>query len=415
MEGANMASKLIPELKNLPYSPVSTFKEVDRAPIDAGPARPIAPLTPEARKLADIFADVDIRLNGNRPWDIQVFDSQLYRRVLSQGSLGAGESYMDGWWDADALDEFFTRVHRLNPYDKLGAWGVLWLALKGRILNRQTKRRSREVAHEHYDLGNDLYEAMLGRRMQYTCAYWKDASTLDEAQEKKLSLICRKLQLAPGMRVLELGGGFGGFAQYMASEYGCQVVSYNISKEQVAYGRELCHGLPVRFEQKDYRESIRETDSFDRVAAVGLCEHIGYKNYRGFLEVARSRLKDKGLFLLHTIGGNESVTSTDAWVDKYIFPNGMIPSLAQLGKAMEGLWVVEDLHNFGPDYDRTLLAWWRNFERAWPMLRQKYDDRFYRMWKFYIMGSAGRFRARKLQLWQFVLSKGDIPAYTPVR
>jgi cyclopropane-fatty-acyl-phospholipid synthase len=414
MEGANMASKLTPELKNSPYPALSTFQEVERPP-DIRQAEPSAPLSPEAHKLAEIFASVDIRLNGTRPWDLRVFDNRVYQRVLSEGSIGAGESYMDGWWDSNALDEFFYRIHRLNPYDKLGVWGVLWLALKGRIWNLQTKGRGRRVAHEHYDLGNDLYEAMLGRRMQYTCAYWKGASTLDEAQENKLSLICRKIQLAPGMKVLELGGGFGGLAHYMAAEYGCQVVSYNISKEQVAYGRELSKGLPVRFEQKDYRESVGDPDSFDRVVAIGLCEHIGYKNYRSFLEIAQSRLKDKGLFLLHTIGGNQSFTSTDAWVDKYIFPNGMIPSLAQLGKAMENLWVVEDLHNFGPDYDRTLLAWWQNFERAWPDLRSKYGDRFYRMWKFYIMASAGRFRARKLQLWQFVLSKGDIPAYTPVR
>jgi cyclopropane-fatty-acyl-phospholipid synthase len=126
-------------------------------------------------------------------------------------------------------------------------------------------------------------------------------------------------------------------------------------------------------------------------------------------------LNDQGLFLLHTIGGNESVTSTDPWIDKYIFPNGMIPSIAQLGAAMERLWVVEDWHNFGPDYDRTLLAWWDNFDRAWPTVRARYGDRFYRMWKFYIMGCAGSFRARKLQLWQVLLSKGDIAGYTPVR
>ena len=409
-----MASKSTPELKHLRYPSLSPFQEVEPSP-DARQTEPSSALPPEGRKLAEILAAVDVRLNGGRPWDIRVFDERFYQRVFSEGSLGAGESYMDGWWDAVALDELCTRIHRLNPYDKLGTWGVLWLALKGRILNRQTQGRAKRVAHDHYDLGNDLYEAMLGQRMQYTCAYWKGANTLDEAQENKLSLICKKLHLSSGMKVLELGGGFGGLAHYLATQHGCQVVTYNISEEQVAYGRDLCKGLPVRFEQKDYRESARELDSFDRVVAIGLCEHIGYKNYRRFLEIAQARLKNKGLFLLHTIGANESVTSTDAWVDKYIFPNGMIPSLAQLGSAMENLWVVEDLHNFGPDYDRTLLAWWNNFERAWPALRADYGDRFYRMWKFYILGSAGRFRARKLQLWQFVLSKGDIPAYTPVR
>jgi cyclopropane-fatty-acyl-phospholipid synthase len=365
--------------------------------------------------MAKILALADIQVDGNRRWDMRVHDERVYQRILSEGSMGAGESYMEGWWDVEALDEFFTRIQRADLQKKLGAFSAFWLALKGRIFNRQTRSRSRKVVQEHYDLGNDIYEAMLGRRMQYTCAYWQGAKTLDQAQENKLHLISRKIQLTPGMKVLDLGGGFGGLAHFMATEYGCQVVSYNISKQQVSYGRELCRGLPVRFEEKDYREVVHEKEQFDRVVAIGLCEHIGHKNYHPFLELVRRRLKDAGLFLLHTIGGNRSETSTDPWVDKYIFPNGMFPSIRQLGKAMENLWVVEDWHNFGPDYDKTLLAWWENFERAWPSLRPKYGERFYRMWKFYILGSAAGFRARKLQLWQIVLSQGDIPSYTPVR
>jgi cyclopropane-fatty-acyl-phospholipid synthase len=377
--------------------------------------RSTAPPSAARRIVAEVLANADIRINGERPWDLQVHDERLFERVLAQGSIGAGESYMDGWWDAERLDEFFTKLHSADPYKHLLKPRAAWLALKGKILNLQTKTRSRRVAQEHYDLGNDLYEAMLGQRMQYTCAYWKDALTLDEAQENKLHLICRKIHLAPGMRVLELGGGFGDLARFMATEYGCEVVSYNISSEQAAYGRDLCKGLPIRFERKDYREAANEEERFDRVVAIGLCEHIGHKNYRRFLEIAHGRLKERGFFLLHTIGGNQSVTSTDPWIDKYIFPNGMIPSIAQLASAMEGIWVMEDWHNFGPDYDRTLLAWWENFDRAWPALREKYGERFYRMWRFYLLGVAGRFRTRKLQLWQIVLSKGDVPSYAPVR
>jgi cyclopropane-fatty-acyl-phospholipid synthase len=373
------------------------------------------PLPAAGQKISQILALAGIEVNGSRPWDIQVRDDRFYKRVLSEGSLGAGESYADGWWEAEALDEFFTRIQRADVPQNVGVFLALWLALKSRLFNRQSKSRSGKLAREHYDLGNDIYEAMLDRRMQYTCAYWANASTLDEAQEDKLRLICRKIGLKPGMTVLELGGGFGGLAHFMASEYGCRVVSYNISKEQVRYGRELCKGHTVRFEDKDYRESIHEKELFDRAVSIGMCEHIGYKNYRPFLELVYSRLKDKGLFLLHTIGGNRSVTSTDYWIDKYVFPNSMIPSIAQLGKAMEGLWVMEDWHSFGPDYERTLLAWWDNFERAWPALRPKYGDRFYRRWKLYLMASAGTFRARKLQLWQIVLSKGELPSYTPVR
>ena len=405
-----MASSLRPALTG--PGPLSPGRD-DGNPCDTNDA--FIPQSAAARKVAEILALADIRMNGHRTWDIQVHDPRFYQRLLSEGSLGAGESFMDGWWDADALDEVFTRVHRMNPYDKVGIWSTLWLALKGRILNRQAGTRAAEVAHEHYDLGNDVYEAMLGSRMQYTCAYWTGAKTLDEAQDNKLHLICKKIQLTPGMRVLELGGGFGGLAHFMAAEYGCRVVSYNISKKQVAYGRQLCKDLPVRIEEKDYREAANEKEPFDRVVAVGLCEHIGYKNYRRFLKLAHALLNDRGLFLLHTIGSNRSYTSTDAWIDKYIFPNGMIPSIAQLGKAMEGLFVVEDWHNFGPDYDKTLGAWWDNFERAWPALRAKYSERFYRMWKYYVMASAGGFRSRTLQLWQIVLSKGDIPSYNPVR
>lgn len=368
-----------------------------------------------ARKCAELLAFAGIGVNGPQPWDIQVHDERFFNRALGEGSIGVGESYMDGWWDVPALDEFFTRFRRADLAAKVRDLKTALLILKTRALNLQTMQRARQVAHAHYDLGNQLYQAMLDRRMQYTCAYWKGAATLDQAQENKLHLICRKLQLAPGMTLLELGGGFGGLAHFAAQEYGCQVVSYNISREQVAFGRDLCKGLPVRFEHKDYREAAGEPSRFDRVVSIGLCEHIGYKNYRHFMQLAHGRLKEQGLFLLHTIGSNESYSYTDPWIHKYIFPNGLIPSMAQLTTAWEGLWVAEDWHNFGPDYDRTLMHWWENFERAWPALRDTYSEQFYRMWKYYLMASAGSFRSRRLQLWQIVLSKGDIPSYTPIR
>jgi len=367
-------------------------------------------------KIREILALADIELNGPDPWDFQVHDERFYQRALSQGSLGLGESYMDGWWDVPQLDEFFSKVQKAELQKKVGSLPVVWLSVKARLFNRQTKSRSRKVAREHYDLGNDLYQAMLDKNMQYTCAYWKDAKTLDEAQENKLHLICRKLYLEPRMRVLELGSGFGGLARFMAKEYGCEVVSYNISREQMRFAREFCNGLPVRFEEKDYREAIRERGEFDRVVAVGLCEHIGHKNYRSFLQLARAKLKDRGLFLVHTIGGIKSKTSVDPWIDRYIFSRGLIPSIRQLGAAMEDVLVMEDWHNFGPDYDRTLLGWWKNFDSRYCTLdKQRYDQRFYRMWKLYLMMSAGAFRARRLHLWQTVLSKGDIDGYVAVR
>jgi cyclopropane-fatty-acyl-phospholipid synthase len=371
--------------------------------------------SPSARKVTELLAFAGIGVNGSKPWDIQIHDERFFDRALGEGSIGVGESYMDGWWDVEALDEFFSRFRRADLASKVHDLKTALLVLQTKLLNLQTMRRAKQVAQAHYDLGNQLYQAMLDRRMQYTCAYWKDAVTLDQAQENKLHLICRKLRLQPGMTLLELGGGFGGLAHFAAKEYGCRVVSYNISREQVAYGRDLCKGLPVRFEHKDYRDAAGEPHCFDRVVSVGLCEHIGHKNYRDFMHLAHGLLKDQGLFLLHTIGSNESYSYTDPWIHKYIFPNGLVPSMAQLTTAWEGLWVAEDWHNFGPDYDRTLMHWWANFDHAWPDLRSRYSHRFYRMWKYYLMASAGSFRARRLQLWQVVLSKGDVASYIPVR
>ena len=371
--------------------------------------------TSAKEKIREILALAGIELNGADPWDLQVHDDRFYQRALSHGSLGLGESYMDGWWDVEQLDEFFSKVQKARLNEKKRGIPALWLWAKGKLFNRQTKSASRRVAQEHYDLGNDLYQVMLDNNMQYTCAYWQGAKTLDEAQENKLHLVCRKMYLKPGMKVLELGCGFGGLARFMAKEYGCEVVSYNISREQLKFARQFCNGLPIRFEEKDYRDAIHEPQ-FDRVVAVGLCEHIGHKNHRSFFELARAKLKDGGLFMLHTIGNTRSLNSTDPWIDKYIFARCVIPSVPQLAVAMEDLWVIEDWHNFGPDYDKTLLAWWENFETRYCTLdKQRYDQRFYRMWKLYLLMSAGAFRARRLQLWQIVLSKGDIPGYVPVR
>lgn len=376
---------------------------------------PSGPISIAQRKVAAILETGGIRVGGDRSWDLQVNHPGFFERALTHGNLGAGEAYMDGWWDVQALDEFFARLLAADPCHRIGRLAGMALAARDWLLNRQSQTRSLTVAQSHYDLGNDLYEAMLGRRMQYTCGYWAGAATLDEAQERKLDLIRRKLYIEPGMTVLDLGCGFGGLAHYLAAEWGCRVVSYNISSQQVEYARDLCRGLPVRIELRDYRDAANEPEPFDRVVAVGLCEHIGPKNFRAFFELAYRTLRDKGLFLLHTIGSNVSATSIDPWVDRYIFPNGVIPSIAYLGRAMEPLWTMEDWHNFGPDYDKTLMAWWSNFARAWPRLRDRYGERFYRMWRYYLMSSAGAFRARRLQLWQVVLSKSDIGSYTPVR
>jgi cyclopropane-fatty-acyl-phospholipid synthase len=270
------------------------------------------------------------------------------------------------------------------------------------------------VGEKHYDIGNDLFGRMLDKRMLYTCAYWRSgAADLDQAQEAKLELICRKIGLEPGMKILDLGCGWAGFSKYAAEKYGASAVALTVSRQQVELGRELCRGLPVEVRLQDYREA---EGKFDRVVAIGLLEHVGPKNYRAFMKVVRRCLRPDGLALLHTIGSSVSMVSDNAWLVKYIFPNGVTPSIRQLAGAMEGLFVVEDFDNFGADYDPTLMAWWRNFEAAWPELRPSYGDRFHRMWQYYLLQCAGSFRARYAQLWQFVLSPRGVPGgYASIR
>lgn len=353
--------------------------------------------------LRSLLLSAGVTVGGELPRDIQVKNQGFYRRVMSDGALGAGESYMDGWWECTALDQFFDRVLRVDMDQKLkGNLRAAWPIMKSKLFNLQRMGRAFQVGEQHYDLGNDLYRAMLDKRLNYTCAYWKNANTLDEAQEAKLDLVCRKIGLQPGMHVLELGCGFGSFAGYAAAKYGVKVTGVTVSKRQVELGMEMYRGLPVELRLEDYR---KVDGTYDRVISIGIMEHVGYRNYRTYMEVVDRTLKPDGIAFVHTIGNIESATASNPWTTKYIFPNGMLPSLAQLTKAMEGLFVMEDLHNIGPDYDRTLMAWHDNFERAWPELKKKYDERFRRMWRYYLLSSAGGFRARRTQLWQTVMTR----------
>ncbi|QKT03951.1 cyclopropane fatty acyl phospholipid synthase [Ectothiorhodospiraceae bacterium 2226] len=343
----------------------------------------------------------EIRLYGSRPWDIELHTPEVAARVFAGGSLALGESYMAGEWDVPQLDEFFFRLLRARLHARVHPLRLAWHALRARLVNLQTPQRAAQVGEVHYDLGNDLYRAMLDRRMTYTCGYWAEARTLDEAQEAKLDMVCRKLGLRPGMRVLDIGCGWGSFIKYAAEHYDVECLGVTISKEQAAVAREVCAGLPVEVRLQDYRDLAGR---YDRIASIGMFEHVGRKNYRTYMQVAARCLKDDGLFLLHTIGKNRRRNVPDPWLDKYIFPNGDLPSLDQIAEAVEDLFVIEDLHNFGADYDKTLMAWHSNFEAAWPQLAH-YGERFRRMWRYYLLSCAGAFRARAVQLWQLVLAK----------
>jgi cyclopropane-fatty-acyl-phospholipid synthase len=361
-----------------------------------------------------VLADADILVGGTRSWDIQVHNPSFYSRIVRDGALGLGESYMDKWWDAERIDDLIYKILSQNLRKHVPrSFKSLALLFRERVLNRQTKSRAVVVSDAHYNLGNDLFQAMLGERMVYTCAYWKDATTLDLAQEAKLDLVCRKLGFEPGMHVLDIGCGWGSFAKFAAERYGVSVVGIGNAKEQIALGQEMCKGLPVEIRFEDYRDT---TGSYDRVVSIGMFEAVGPKNFRTYMQVVHRCLKNDGLFLLHTIGANRLNTRPDAWTDKYIFPNGYLPTIAEIGKSIEGLFVMEDWHNFSAHYEKTLLAWFANFDRNWSSLESKYGERFYRMWRYYLQSFAGSFRARSNQLWQIVMSKKGVPGgYTSLR
>ena len=365
----------------------------------------------------EILDKAGIKVNGKNPWDIQINNQKLYQRVFSQGTLGLGESYMNGEWDCKKLDEFFYRVLRSKLEKGLKITIPLVLNfLKAKIINLQSKSRAFQIVEEHYDVGNDLYSLMLDKRLTYTCAYWDwNAKTLDKAQEDKLELTCRKLGLKPGQKILDIGCGWGSFAKYAAEKYKVKVVGITVSKEQVELAKKLCKGLDVDIRLQDYRDLGNEM--FDHIVSLGMFEHVGVKNYKEYFKVVNKHLKDNGLFLLHTIGNNKSTYTSDPWIAKYIFTNSMLPSVKQISTATEGLFIMEDWHNLSTNYDKTLMAWYKNVSSNWSKLnKEKYNKRFKRMWEYYLLSCAGGFRSRKINIWQIVLSKdGVLDGYKSIR
>ena len=356
--------------------------------------------------MINLLALADIRINPERfrNWDIQVHEPRFFSRVLASGTLGFGESYMDGWWDCDALDEMCCRAIRAGLEKRFTSrLPNLWALLTALLANQQTLRRSRKVGRVHYDLSNDFFEAMLDPNMQYSCALFAEGDDLASAQLRKLDWICERLRLRPGVRLLDIGCGWGGLARYAAQNYGCQVVGITISQEQFRYAQRSCRGLDVEIQLRDYREII--TEQFDRVVSVGMVEHVGYKNYRTYMRAAARSLGKNGLFLCQGICGQLSRVHADPWIERYIFPNSMLPSLARLTRAAEGVFIIEDVKNIGPNYDPTLLAWEENFRRAWPRFADRYGERFRRMWQFYLLSCAGAFRARSLHVFSILFSK----------
>lgn len=352
-----------------------------------------------------------IEIDGGRPWDIKVNRERFYRRAL-RGSLGIGESYMDGDWDCQALDQLFRRVLSAGRWHSplLRAARALKV-LQARVSNLQTRMRSLAVAEQHYDLDQRMYGLFLGPWNQYTCCFFDGSDDLERAERTKLEMLCDKLELRSRHRVLDIGCGWGGFAKYAALTRGCEVTGISLSAEQVDYARDDTRGLPVEILQMDYRDlPASGLAPFDRITIVGMIEHVGYKNYRTLMQVVHRMLKHDGLLLLHTIGNCEETVVADPWIERYIFRNSMIPSMGQLVRAVEGLFVVEDWENYGRDYVRTLRAWYENFNRNWPQIRaldglRRFDERFRRMWNYYLQSSEAAFATEQLHLWQLVMSR----------
>jgi cyclopropane-fatty-acyl-phospholipid synthase len=311
---------------------------------------------------------------------------------------------MDGWWECERPDEFIRRLLEADLESVMTKRFKDLVRVAGaRLINLQSKKRAWIVGKEHYDLGNDLFTRMLDPWMQYSCGYWRHATDLFTAQQDKLRLICEKLQLKEGMTLLDIGCGWGGLAAFAAENYGVKVTGITISAEQQKLAQQRCEKLDVTILLQDYRDLEIQ---FDRIVSVGMFEHVGPKNYATYFEVVNKNLKPNGLFLLHTIGSNQTDINVDPWINKYIFPNGCLPSVAHIATASEPWFVIEDLHNFGPDYDRTLMAWYERFLATWPEIDSNYSTRFKRMFTYYLNACAGAFRARNIQLWQLVLTRG---------
>ena len=353
-----------------------------------------------------LFYEADIEFNGSRPFDIQVNDNRFFKRVLQQGALGLGETYMAGWWDCEKLDEMVTRALRADLDGILKRNVKHMIRLVGvKFLGKQSNKQAWIVSKEHNDLGNRLFSLILDPYMQYSCGYWNKAENLHMAQQNKLKLICETLQLKKGMTLLDIGCGWGGLAAYAAENYGVSVTGVTDSAEQIKMASIRCSSLDIDLKLIDYKDLPILAQTFDRIVSLGMFEHIGAKNHLAYFNIINQMLKGNGLFLLHTSGSNQTNNKVDPWINKYIFHNDGLPTLAQIATASETWFVTEDVHNFGMDYEKTLIAWEQRFNSSWHLLEDDYPSIFRRMFNYYLNSCAGAFRSKKMHFWQFIFTK----------
>jgi cyclopropane-fatty-acyl-phospholipid synthase len=343
---------------------------------------------------------------------LKVIDHPLaLKRCKADGVLGLGESYIKGLWETPKLDDFMYSVFTSpgpHPGRQIIVRSILHV-IREKLFDAQAGLGAFNIGRRHYDLGNNLFEAMLDKSMTYTCGYWKEADTLDEAQEAKLELICNKLSLEPGMHILDIGCGWGNFAHYAAETYGVRVTGITVSEEQATVAESRCQGLPVEIRLQDYRTV---EGKFDHVVSIEMIEAVGRRNLPKYFSLIRRVLKDEGYFLLQAISTDTCSFTSDKrvdqflfWILKYIFPDGYLPKAEELVYPAKTGFLIEDLENLGPHYDPTLCAWARNFNDSWDDLKDSFDEEFRRCWKFYLYSCAALFRAGLVQLYQILYSK----------
>lgn len=362
------------------------------------------------RKLAEFAGIPDTAFDH-----LQVVDKSAWYDIITKQNLGIAESYMHGKVEIDLVPFFTTLLNGtaigtrrketsfVHVIDALNAP----MQLSARLFNQQTRERSTRVTKQHYDAGNDLYEVMLGPSMSYTCAYWRNANNLDEAQTAKFDLVRRKLELRPGMKVVDLGMGWGTAAAYMHQHGNVDVTGVSLSEEQVKWAQAHLVKPGLRFIFSDYRDHCDDPEyagAYDRVYSIGMLEHVGFHNHWSFFKCIKKLLKPDGLAVVHTIGEPDPVPVMDPFLDTYIFPGAVIPALSGLTSAFENDFILEDFQNFGHDYSKTLAAWHINAQKFFEKNPGAYSQEFQRMWNYYLKICEVLFDLRINQLWHFVLS-----------
>lgn len=347
---------------------------------------------------------------NNNP-DIIVNNNNFYTKLLKHGEIGLGESYVDKDWDSNNLEEtLYNLIINQKKIENAIIKNSPNLIIK-KLLDIPSDIFSTDNTKNdikfHYDIGNKLYENMLGKSMLYSCAYfYKQGLSLDEAQYAKLDLIAKKLNLKEGMRVLDIGCGFGTAAIYLSKKFNVNILGISLSKEQINYFNSIYTGTQVQVIYKDYRELTREhNNSYDCIYSIGMFEHIGINNHIDYYNKCFKLLKTNGTMLIHTIVSNKRLYSHNSWITKYIFPGAELPHISDFTKKYTDNWLLQDLQCIGKSYSKTLLAWKKNINDS--SVFNNYDDKFKRTWNYYLLLCSAAFRAREITVFQLVYFKKD--------